>query len=512
MNVALLLLLLLAIAAIPGSLVPQRAADPNGVTQYFAEHPKLAPILDAVQMFDVFGSVWFSAIYILLFISLIGCLVPRIRHHWDALRKHPPHTPARLERMPAYVSRVVSSGASGGASSGGAAGDATSDAVFDRARELLKRQRYRIAFDELRGRRSVRAERGYLRETGNILFHVGLVSVLCAVAYGGMTTYDGNRVLVEGETFTNSLAAYDSFNPGRLFNEDSLPAFSLTLDRFRATYEQQDLQAYGQPIDYRANISVGRPGSTRPDVRELRVNHPLLIDNTNVFLLGNGYAPVVTVRDAQGHVVFSDAVAFLPQDANLTSLGIVKVPDTTPRQLGFVGFLYPTAVKLPSGAFSSSYPGLINPRLTFNVYAGDLGINDGLPKSVYALDTDHMQPLAARGASHGPIEMKVGQTATLPEGAGTVTFDGVKRFVSLELRHDNSMGWMLASVLVAVAGLLTSLFVPRRRLWVAVRRREDGTTQVEVAGLARGDDPRLEQVVDAVADELTFIRTTSAKA
>ena len=107
MRTALVLLLLLAIAAVPGSIVPQRSADPNGVTQYFADNPDLAPVLDNLQLFDVYTSAWFSAIYILLFVSLIGCVIPRTKHHWKALRARPPRTPARLEpaRRPPRVDR-----------------------------------------------------------------------------------------------------------------------------------------------------------------------------------------------------------------------------------------------------------------------------------------------------------------------------------------------------------------------------------------------------------------------
>jgi cytochrome c biogenesis protein len=101
MRTALLLLLLLAIAAVPGSVFPQRSADPNGVTQYFDNNPQLAPVLDALQLFDVYTSVWFSAIYILLFISLIGCVVPRTGVHWKNLRSTPPAAPKLFSRMPA---------------------------------------------------------------------------------------------------------------------------------------------------------------------------------------------------------------------------------------------------------------------------------------------------------------------------------------------------------------------------------------------------------------------------
>ena len=79
MRTALVLLFLLAIAAVPSTILPQRSLNPVKVEEYFAGHPKLAPFLDRLSAFDVFSSPWFAAIYLLLFVSLIGCLVPRIR-------------------------------------------------------------------------------------------------------------------------------------------------------------------------------------------------------------------------------------------------------------------------------------------------------------------------------------------------------------------------------------------------------------------------------------------------
>ena len=86
MRTALVLLFLLALAAVPGSLLPQRPLNQNKVDQYFADHPTLAPVLDRLGLFDVFGSPWFAAIYLLLFVSLIGCVLPRLRLHARAMR------------------------------------------------------------------------------------------------------------------------------------------------------------------------------------------------------------------------------------------------------------------------------------------------------------------------------------------------------------------------------------------------------------------------------------------
>lgn len=498
MRTALFLLLLLAIAAVPGSLVPQRSSDPNGVTQYFTDNPDLAPILDKVQAFDVYSSAWFSAIYLLLFVSLIGCVIPRTKHHWLALRSKPPRTPARLSRLSAFERRSDDSGA-------------TPTELIDDATKQLKRQGYRVERYDQGGTASVSAERGFLRETGNLVFHSALVGILITVGFGGGFGFSGQRVLVEGQTFVNTLLDYDSFNPGRFFNESELAPYKLTLDEFGVTYETQNLDAYGQAIDYRANVTATSPDGDSTEAT-IKVNDPLRFAGTDVYLLGNGYAPTITVRNPAGDVVFSDSIPFLPQDAQLTSLGIVKVPDGLAEQLGMIGFFYPTqAAAQPP--FFSSYPDLAYPVLTLNVYSGDLGINQGVPKSVYALDVDDMTQLTGGDTGVDSIELTPGQITDLPNGLGTVSFDNVaknpstenyagsvKRFASFDVHHDPTQLWVLGFAILALSGLITSLFIARRRVWVKATTDASGAVSLEYAGLARGEDPGLEAAVAAIAE------------
>ncbi|PYY36104.1 cytochrome c biogenesis protein ResB [Curtobacterium sp. MCJR17_055] len=510
MRTALFLLMLLALAAIPGSLVPQRQADPNGVVQYENDHPTLFPVLDKLQVFDTYTSVWFSAIYLLLFVSLIGCIVPRTRHHWQALRTRPPRTPARLGRLAGFRTVAVTpetvratatgAGAEGVAATAGAdaaPGLPSVDHAVTSAMAQLKRSGYRVE----RFGDSVSAERGYLRETGNLVFHAALVGVLLAVGLGGGFSYTGQRLLVEGQTFTNVLGSYDSFNPGRWFSQSDLQGYNLTLDDFETKYEETNLDALGQATDYSATVT-GRTRDGAEKTSRLGVNEPLAIGGTNVYLLGNGYAMQVTVRDGEGDVAFQDVVPFLPEDANYTSTGVIKVPDASPDQLGMIGFFYPTAVKQSTGAFASAYPDTENPMLSLQVYTGDLGLDDGVPQSVYQLSTKGLTQIAGRQADTPSISMKPGETKQLPDGAGSITFDGVKRYVSLDVHHDPSQLWVAAFAILSVLGLLTSLFVPRRRVWVkAVRRTgaEHGEFDLEYAGLARGEDPNLERAVADIA-------------
>ena len=500
MRTAIVLLLVLAIAAIPGSIFPQRMADPNGVTQWEAENPDLFPVLDALNMFDVYLSPWFSAIYLLLFISLIGCVIPRVKHHFKALRARPPRTPARLKRLDDYREAERA---------GGADADAEASRSIDVAQKQLKALGYRVErydLDAKSGRTySVSAERGYWRETGNLLFHIALVGVLVAVGVGGSFAYTGQRVVVEGQTFVNTLLDYESMNRGRFVGDDALNPYSMTLDSFDVTYQTYGSAASGQAGDFSANMTVRENGETREGA--VRVNHPLDIAGDNIDLLGNGYAPTVTVRNADDEVVFRNSVPFLPQDNALTSLGVIKVTDGMPEQLGIAAFFYPSAVKNENGAFASAHGDLLAPLLTLRVYEGDLGIDEGTPKSVYVLDTDDLTPIVGDGSGTASIELQPGESAELPGGRGSITFEdespagatdftqSVKRFASLQVHHDASAVWVLVFALLALAGLMLALFIPRRRMWVKAAA-VNGEVRLEYAGLARGEDPTLGAAVD----------------
>src|SRR4051812_16335074 len=126
MRIALILLLLLALAAVPGSLVPQERVDSLKSGEWKQAHTTLAPVYDKLGFFNVYGSAWFAAIYLLLVVSLVGCIVPRTFVYWRGLRAQPPPAPRNLSRMPSHASYGTAEPA---------------EVVLERARTLLRGKR-----------------------------------------------------------------------------------------------------------------------------------------------------------------------------------------------------------------------------------------------------------------------------------------------------------------------------------------------------------------------------------
>jgi cytochrome c biogenesis protein len=483
MRTALLLLLLLAIAAIPGSVIPQNGVDSLKASQWRDAHPSLTPLYERLGLFHVFSTPWFAAIYLLLLISLVGCFIPRIVVYAKALRARPPRTPHNLDRLPDHASYVT---------------DLRPSEVLDRAEVALGRYRRDRSAD------SVSAERGRLREAGNLLFHVSVLVVLIGFAMGSLLGYKGGVIVIVGQGWANNLTQYDDFAPGALFDPDHLDDFSFDIKDFDITWLTSG-PAKGQARGFVSHLGYSQDGGPEQSY-DLRVNHPLTIGDTELFLIGHGYAPVITVRDGQGNIAWSGPTVFLPEDQTFTSIGVVKAADAQPQGIGLRGWFYPTyAFTDASGPFSVMGDAR-NPAISMQVYAGDLGLDSGASQSTYALDTSRASLVKKADGKPFRVDLALGQKVKLPNGLGTVSFDRLEQWNKLKISRTPGVRIALAGVLLALLGLLGSLFIRPRRAWVRARETEDGTL-VEVAVLDRagGDDvaPVLAEIVERLKEQKT---------
>ncbi len=493
MRTALILLFLLALAAIPGSLLPQIKVNPEDVTAYYQHHPKLAPLINDVGGFAVFASPWFSAIYLLLFISLVGCLFPRLRVYYQAIRRVPPDAPARLSRMPVHASEL--------------AFEQSPDGAAEQVKAVLRTRRYRtVVRTHDDGTVTVSGEKGYFKEAGNLLFHFSLMALLVGVAFGSWYGWHADRLLVEGDTFCNTPAVFSDYAPGARVNPADLAPYCVTLNSFNASYTSS-----GEPSNFAASTTYNRIGSTVSTPDTIKVNAPLRLPRANVYLVGHGYATVIKFTDKYGK---SETITspFLPSgDAGDTSTGVAEFPDlninpetgsnTDPKtyqkqQIAFEGVFLPTA---SGDAATSTFPAANNPEVVLTPYIGDLGLDNGVAHSVYTLnqsqiDSGVLKPFSLTDGR--PISLKPGQSKTLSDGS-TIEFVGTKQWVSLAIRYDPGEKVVLVGALLLVLGLVGSLTGRRRRVWFRLSPSVSGSIG-EAGGLARAEYASFPDEFDAL--------------
>jgi cytochrome c biogenesis protein len=482
MGTALVLLFLLALAAIPGALLPQRSLNESKVELYIAEHPTIGPWLDRLQAFEVFSSFWFTAIYVLLFVSLVGCLTPRLIEHARSMRATPVPAPRNLSRLPKHHTAQAS-------------GDAESVAasMSDRLRGWRRTTRQNDEITE------ISAEKGYLREFGNIVFHFSLLGLLVAVAAGKMFGYEGNVIVIadRGPGFCSaSPAAFDSFRAGNTVDGTSLHPICLRVNDFEARYlPSGQATSFAANIDYQAGADLNTD-TWRP--YRLEVNHPLRIGGDRVYLQGHGYAPTFTVTFPDGQTR-TQTLQFRPEDPiTLLSSGAMRFdppggiyPDADERrknQIAIQGLFAPTE-QLDGTLLSSSFPALNKPAVAVDIYKGDTGLDTGRPQSLFSLDPRLIEQ--KRLTKKARVNLRAGQEVRLDSGSGvgtTVRFDGAVPFINVQVSHDPAQVWVLVFALTMMAGLLVSLIVRRRRIWVRITPAGPGTVSVELGGLARTDN------------------------
>lgn len=499
MRTALILLFILAFAAVPGALLPQRSLNVDKVNEYLANNGRTAEIFDRLQLFDVFSSVWFLAIVVLLLISLVGCIIPRSVEHYRAMRTPPAKAPQRLSRLPLHDEIVL---------------DLPEEEVAQRVRERLGKWALSetAAADDRAGAHSFSAEKGYLREFGNLVFHLALALLIIAVGWGRLTYYEGHVILITDtgtniadETvagavnvpFCNTAAAnYDSLRAGNTFDGTTLDPFCVKVEDFVADYLPN-----GQAKMFTSNIRYAEAEDMRKPMSEwteetLRVNHPLRLDGASVYLQGHGFAPAFRVTWPNGESRTS-IVQFRPDDLTFfLSSGALRFdppagmyPDLFERrqnQLAIEGLFAPTAEFTgESGALlQSSFPSLQDPAVAVDIYRGDAGLDTGRSQGLFSLD----RMLIDNGQLEkvDRVNLRLGESTQLDDGT-EIEFLGAKEFVNLQISHDPSTLAVLIFSMAALVGMVLSLGIKRRRVWVRLVPLGSGQTQVLFGGLARTD-------------------------
>lgn len=507
MRTALVLLFLLALGALPGAILPQRSLNEGNVTEFIENNGRVGEIYDKLGLFDVFSSAWFAAIYVLLFLSLIGCILPRTWDHYKALKTRPPSAPKRLTRMPNYVEGTV---------------DAPAEDVEKQVSARFSKWRGGAteASEDRAGKWSFAAERGYMREASNLVFHLSLVGILVTVLLGRLVYYEGQVIVIAGtdspsSEFCNSAVAnFDSMRYGPVFDGTTLTPFCVNVKNFEAEYlPSGQATSFSSDIDFAEGEDAMLP-TEEWDKEQLRVNHPLNVDGDLVYLQGHGYAPTFTVTWPNGETR-TETIQFRPDDLTyFLSSGAIKMDppagmyddlyDRRQNQLAIQGLFAPTAEFSGENdsLLTSSFPAMNDPAVAVDIYRGDTGLDAGTGQDIFSLDSTQMHSGALQKLDR--VNLMEGESVTLDDGT-EISFDGAEEFVNLQVSRDPTTPFVLGFALLMLISLVGSLTIKRRRFWVRVTDNQDGTTSLQIAGLARTDSAGWGREFNRVAEELLHL-------
>jgi cytochrome c biogenesis protein len=499
MRTAIILLLMLAAAAVVGSLIPQIPNSPQRVAAYQVDHPFWAKVFQAAGFFDAFGAWWFALITALLFVSLVACLIPRSRAMIRTARAKPIHA-RELDAFPAFAERTVAF---------------APDAAASGAAAVLRRKHYRVALDAPGG--SVAAEKGALREIGSLAFHWAFLVLLVAVIVGKGTGYVGHATIVEGDGWTDARFNYDGdLRTGRFFG-GTFSGTQIQLQDF-----QDDFRTSGIPMDFSSELTLSAPDGSSEQT-DVRINHPVVFNGIRIYQFGFGWAPIVQVK--RGDRVLFDGPVVLgqttPPGGNPLAQpwqGFVKLATLRP-QVAIAVRLYPDA----GAYFRSLATGVPQPMTEANAPFMEYEVWQGklLDNSLASLDTRFMHEtsrgLIGKGwtvdATRGCVVSGTSEAipaslagVTCPDGGGaaalTMAFPELRQYTTLQISRDATVPWVLAAAILIVLGLLPALYVSRRKVWV--RARPDGTGSIlQVGGFALQRKDRFDEEFASLVDAVT---------
>jgi cytochrome c biogenesis protein len=457
MRTALILLLVLAAGSVIGSLLPQIPNSPERVGQYFDDHGFWGPMFFRAGFFDVYGSWWFVLITTLLFVSLAACLFPRSRAMIRAMRQRPVQA-KELDGFRHHAEVRVGTGP---------------DETASGAARYLRRKRFRVSRDGL----GVAAEKGALREAGSLLFHWAFFLLIVGVIVGKGTGFTGRAVVTEGESFVDARFNYaGQIRVGRYFG-GGFTGVGVRLLDFEATYRRN-----GLPKDFVSRVAFsdreGRPIRTE----EVRVNHPASVEGLHVFQEGFGWAPVVQV-ELDGAAMWSSPIVLVRDDAPegvpATAMpwrGAIKISATDPDVMITLE-LWSDFRSYANFRFTGEpSPMLVqfDPYIRYSVFVGRIA-----DPTRSTIDTNGL-----RRVGSGDLHAAARSSLDVP-GAGELrlSFPELRQYSVLLISRDVGIPVVLAAAILVLMGLIPSLYVSRRKVWVRVEPAPGGAL-VKIGGFA----------------------------
>jgi cytochrome c biogenesis protein len=260
LKLTIALLIIIAIASILGTVIPQQYDGGESLSHL---SPGLIKAFKSLQLFDMYHSVWFIILMCLLSLNLIACSLNRFPASWRLFKKTPPLDRSKpFDNLPPNRVLTVSG---------------KPDQVIVRVGDLLQRRYRRVRRKHATNTVFFYAEKGAYSHFGVYLIHASILTVIVGAIIGSLLGFEAFVNIPEGESTK-------VVNLRRQKGIKKLD-FAVRCDGFSIAYYDN-----GMPKEYRSNLSFLKDSKIIYQ-SPLLVNHPVMFDGIRFYQASYGTIP-----------------------------------------------------------------------------------------------------------------------------------------------------------------------------------------------------------------------------
>jgi len=273
LKLTIFLLILLAILSIIGTVITQNASSEDYIQRYGVS---LYEVLDFFNLFDMYHSLWFSAILLLLVVNLVACSLHRFPGVWNQFFRKA--SPVALEdsmvKILPYVERIPLAGQ-------------TKTNLEEAIQSHFKREFHHLKRNETESAISLFSEKGRFSRLGVYIAHLSLIIILIGGLIGSFYGFKGFVNILEGETVDQvGVRVKDKVV------QKPIP-FSVRCDDFKiAFYDVPGNQQYVK--EYTSILTILEKGKEVLK-KTVQVNHPLHYEGLTFYQSSYGSLQEATV-------------------------------------------------------------------------------------------------------------------------------------------------------------------------------------------------------------------------
>ena len=471
MRTAMIMLLLLAVASIMGTLVPQIGPAPQNVQGFIDKYPTLGPLFDRLEFFDLYGSWWFQLLVVFLLARLVSCILPRTKAIIKRMTASPQKSSeAALRRLPNHVEVKTT---------------LDQKAALEASRAVLKGRGFKAKELPDTDGTQLFARKGRWGEVGSLFFHYSIILMIVAAVFGKLYGFEGAAYIIEGQRWVEGHLNYDQLQEGKMFRpNDPHRGFEIQVNDFTALYHDDENYF---PKDYITDLTVIDDGVVVKE-QKIRVNTKLIYKGVKFYQSSYGWAPHLTITKNitnDAGVVEED----LMYDAPTIFFGDAYVANRT--------FSIP----------ANPDPSDLDQLWVDAQFSPDLDPKNLQPRSPY-LD---QRALSVR-LMVGPSQREVGQNFILPGvekttiGDYTISMPEVKEWTGLQINSDPGVLYVYIAFTMMVLGIVTAFYISHRRMWVLAVAEDPanptkGTTLL-IGGIAEKNKDTFTMQFEKLAEDL----------